>query len=310
MSEPVAFLNGEFVPYSQAVLPVTDLGIVAGASVTEMLRTFRHQPYRVSDHLDRLFRSIELMGFPVTPSRPQIEDAIQQVATRNAHLIPDHHDLGIVAFVTAGQNLTYLGGQARDQVANGTVCVHSFPLPFELWVEKQTQGQRLASVDVLPLPVESVSPMAKHRNRIHWLRADREARDRIPGSTALLATPDGSITETSSGNFYVVKDGTIHTPPSELVLGGISRLALGELAEAEGFIWSETGITVDDIRSADEALTTSTPSCLLPVTHFNDAPIGSGKPGPVFRQLMAAWSNQVGLDIVQQAVDVARERGS
>ena len=310
MSEPIAFLNGKFVPYSQAVLPVTDLGIVAGASVTEMLRTFRHQPYRVADHLDRLFQSIDLMEFAVEPDRSQIADAIAQIAERNSALIPKHDDLGIVAFVTAGQNLTYLGGKARDRVSDGTVCVHSFPLPFELWVEKQTHGQSLTSVDVLPLPAESVSPMAKHRNRIHWLRADRQARERIPGATALLATPDGSITETSSGNFHVVKDRSIRTPRTELVLGGISRLALKELAEAEGLHWSEANITADEVRSADEAFTTSTPSCLLPVTRFNDSPVGTGQPGPVFCQLITAWSNQVGLDIVQQAVDVARERGS
>lgn len=309
MTEPVAHLNGQIVPYSQAVLPVTDLGIVAGASVTEMLRTFRHAPYRVAEHLDRLFQSIDLLGFACEPSRTQIEDAINTIAEQNTSLIPANHDLGIVAFVTAGQNLTYLGGQGRDRVADGTVCVHSFPLPFELWVEKQTQGQHLAAVNVLPLPVESVSPVAKHRNRIHWLRADREARTRSPGSTALLATADGEITETSSGNFYVVKDRTIRTPPSELVLGGISRMVLKEIAEAEGFAWEEAHISVETIQSADEALTTSTPSCLLPVTRFNDRPIGSGEPGSVFRQLIAAWSNQVGLDIVQQCVDVARERG-
>ena len=65
---------------------------------------------------------------------------------------------------------------------------------------------------------------------------------------------------------------------------------------------------IDDLLDADEILTSSTTYCLLPVTRLNDQPIGSGSPGPVFRELMAAWSYQVGVDIVQQAVNGARDR--
>ena len=310
MTEPVASLNGSLVPQSEASVPVTDLGVVAGASVTEMIRTFGHKPFRVADHLDRLCESIELMRFPYTPSRQQIEAAIEAVAQNNTSLIPEHHDLGVVVFVTAGQNLTYLGGNAPDQVSKGTLCVHSFPLPFELWADRQVSGQHLATVSVLPLPVQSVSPVAKHRNRMHWLRADREARERYRDANAVLVTPDGSVTETSSGNIFVVHGRTIRTPPSELVLGGISRKVLSELAETAGFSWEEATVSVESIRTADEVLTTSTPYCVMPVTRFDNCVVGNGEPGPVFQQLMTAWSNLVGLDIVRQTVDGARERSA
>ncbi len=308
MTEPVAFLNGTLVPQSEAYLPVTDLGVVAGASVTEMIRTFKHTPFRVADHLDRLCESIELMGFPYVPTRQQLESAIDAVVHSNTSLIPQHHDLGVVVFVTAGQNLTYLGGNARDQVSQGTLCVHSFPLPFELWVDRQVSGQHLATVSVLPLPVQSVSPVAKHRNRMHWLRADREARERFSGANAVLVTPDGSITETSSGNIFVVHGRTIRTPPSELVLGGISRKVLSELAETAGFSLEEAPVSVESIAAADEVLTTSTPYCVMPVTRFDDCAVGDGEPGTVFQELMTAWSKLVGLGIVHQTVEGARER--
>ena len=212
--------------------------------------------------------------------------------------------------MTAGQNLTYLGGNARDSVSQGTVCVHSFPLPFELWAGRQQNGQHLATVSVLPLPVQSVSPVAKHRNRMHWLRADREARERFSDAFALLVTPEGVVTETSSGNVFLVRDRTIYTPPSELVLGGISRMVLSELAESQGISWEEAPVSVESMRAADEVLTSSTPYCLVPVTRFDDIPIGTGEPGPVFRELIAAWSNMVGLDIVQQTIVAAQERSS
>mgnify|MGYP002628135899 CR=1 FL=1 len=308
MTEPIAFLNGQIVPFSQAAVPVTDLAVVAGASVTEMIRTFGHVPFRLSDHLDRLAASVELCGFPTQIDRGQIEDAISQIVGHNAPLIPKTHDLGIIIFVSAGQNLTYLGAAGREAASQGTVCVHSFALPFELWAEKQSTGQHLASVEVLPLPNESVPPQAKHRNRLHWFRADKEARSRFPTASSLLATADGHITETAAGNFYLIKDRTIFTPQRQLVLGGISQRVLRELASKLGLTWQESAITFDDLAEANEAMTSSTTCCLLPVTRFNDQIIGSGQPGPVFQELVTAWSDLVGVDIVRQAADAAQER--
>lgn len=308
MTEPIAFLNGEIVPASSAAVPVTDLAVVAGASVTEMIRTFGHVPFRLGDHIDRLFGSLELCGFPTEVDRQQLLDAVVRIVEHNSAVIPKNHDLGIIIFVSAGQNLTYLGAAGRDVVSQGTVCVHSFPLPFELWAEKQATGQHLAAVNVEPLPNDSVPPQAKHRNRLHWLRADKEARNRFPAASSLLTTPDGHITETAAGNFYIVKDRTILTPPSELVLGGISQMVMREIAAERGFDWQQSAITFDDLAKADEAMTSSTTCCILPVTKFNDQLIGGGTPGPVFQELITAWSDLVGVDIVQQAVQAAQER--
>lgn len=308
MTEPIAFLNGRIVPFSQAAVPVTDLAVVAGASVTEMIRTFGHVPFRLNDHLDRLAASVELCGFPTQIDQGQIEDAISQIVGHNAPLIPKSHDLGIIIFVSAGQNLTYLGAAGCAAASQGTVCIHSFALPFELWAEKQSTGQHLASVNVPPLPNDSVPPQAKHRNRLHWFRADKEARSRFSTASSLLATPDGHITETAAGNFYLVKGRTILTPRGEFVLGGISQMVLREIAADLGFEWQETAITFDDLAQADEAMTSSTTCCLLPVTKFNGGEIGDGQLGPAFQELITAWSDLVGVDIVQQAVSAAQER--
>jgi branched-chain amino acid aminotransferase len=105
-----------------------------------------------------------------------------------------------------------------------------------------------------------------------------------------------------------VNDRTIRTPPADLVLGGISQLVLRELAADLGFNWQESVLTFEDLEKADEAMTSSTTYCLLPVTKFNDRPIGIGRPGSVFQELITAWSDLVGVDIVRQAADAARER--
>lgn len=309
-SKALAWLNGRLIPQEEAALPVHDLGVVAGATVTEMIRTFRGIPFQRDEHLDRLDLSLELTGFATRPDRKQICEVMEQLVAHNRALIPPQHDLGIVVFVTAGQNLTYLGAAARSQAGQGSVCVHTFPLPFELWADRYREGQHLASVSVPPLPAEAVSPRAKHRNRLHWLRADREARSRFADAVSILATPDGLITETSAGNVLLVSGRTLRSPCSDSILSGISRGLVQRLAESLGLAWSEEPLTLHDLAQADEVLSSSTTWCLLPVTRFNGAAIGTGQPGPVFQELIAAWSDLVGLDIVRQAGTAAAERMS
>ncbi|MHC4879330.1 MAG: aminotransferase class IV [Planctomycetota bacterium] len=303
MSEPIAWFNGQFIPYSQAALPVGDMGVVAGATVTEMIRTFGHQPFRLDQHLDRLDASLELLDFPTRPSRTDLQTAITEVVHHNAQLISESSDLGIIAFVTAGQNPTYLGPDHLDQVTVGSVCVHTFELPFAFWADLYSRGGQLTTVTVAPLPNNSVTPRAKHRNRLHWWRADREAGRKAAGSRALLQMPDGQFTETSSGNLLVVQGQTISTPPPEIVLGGISKAVTQELAVELGFEWLERPIYSVDLQSADEVLTTSTPYCILPTARLNQNPIGAGYPRPVFTQLIQAWDAHVGIDIRQQSRD-------
>ena len=305
--QPIAWMNGEVIDAQQAAVPVGDLGVVAGASVTEFLRTFSHKPYRITEHLDRLKSSRNLLNFSTVVDFAELKNAVELVTAENAKLLPANHELGLIAFITAGQNLTYLGASGRDRVSQGTVCIHSFPLPFELWASAYETGQHLATVSVPPLPKEAVEPQAKHRNRLHWKRADEEARENS-GARSLLVSPDGFLTETSSGNLFVLKGNSLLTPREETVLGGISRGVLMELAATEGLEVGEADLTPVDLATADEALVTSTPYCVIPVTKFNGESIGDGQPGPVFRRLMAAWSDTVGVDIVQQAQLCATER--
>jgi branched-subunit amino acid aminotransferase/4-amino-4-deoxychorismate lyase len=301
----IAWLNGEIIPADQAAVPVYDLGVVAGASVTEMIRTFNHIPYRLADHLDRLYQSLNIMGFEAQFARSQIEQACQQVLEQNTNSLNVGSDLGIVVFVTAGRNLTYLGSSAIPQAGQGTACIHSFRLPFEFWANKYHAGQKLATSSIAGLHPQSLDPRAKHRNRLHWYLADREVRSTNLGASVLMTDSNSQVTETSAGNFYLLNGRTIRTPPPELVLAGISQTALKELASQLGYNWVAGPITLAEISAADEAWTTSTPYCLLPVTELNGDAIGTGFPGPAFHELIAAWSDAVNLDIVDQAKLVA-----
>jgi branched-subunit amino acid aminotransferase/4-amino-4-deoxychorismate lyase len=298
--EPIAYLNGQFVPINEAKVSIFDLGLVQAVSVTDMIRTFGHVPFRLDEHISRLERSLKVVGIECGLSQDDLHRLTQEVVTHNAGLIPETHDLGIVLFVTAGTNLTYVGAAGMNDALNPTVCIHTFPLPFELWAQKFETGQHLVTPSIRHIPPDCIDPKIKMRSRMHWYLADRQAKlvDSTAGS--LLLDHNGNITETSSANFFLVTDGEIRTPGHAGTLGGLSQQTVAELAEKIGVRCVSTALQPYDVTTADEAFTTSTPYCLLPVTRFNGQPIGEGRPGPMFSKIVAAWNQLVGLDIMDQ----------
>ncbi len=307
MTEPIAYLNGEYLPISQTALHVFDLGVVGGASVTEMVRTFRHKPFRLDEHLVRLEHSLASTGIEPRLTMAELEAIGERVVVENAKLIPEHHDLGLILFVTAGQNLTYLGQAGRDSARRATVCVHTFPLPFELWAEKYEAGLNLVTVPTRSIPDDVLNPRIKHRSRLHWHLAEGEAR-RIDGTaSALLTDHEGHLTETAAGNVWFVRGNTLATPRHH-ILEGISRSVVMELAKELGLAVSVGDYSAQELASSDEAFVTTTPACLIPVTKFNGQRIGDGQPGQVVQKLIDRWSERVGLDIAEQMRRGAADR--
>jgi branched-subunit amino acid aminotransferase/4-amino-4-deoxychorismate lyase len=296
MSEPLAYLNGRFVPVSQASLHVFDLGVVGGVAVSEMLRTFRHAPFRVDEHLARLQQSLALTGLSPRLPMGELREVLMQVVRHNTGLIAFDDDLGVIVFATAGLNPTYVGREAAGH-AGCTVGVHTFPLPYATWAAKYDVGVELAVSRIPALPDDLVDRRIKSRSRLHWTLADRDVQSRFPGAMALLLDGDGSVTETAACNVCMVKGGVIIAPPPGQALEGVSLGMLLELAAKSGRDCERRRLTRNELRKADEVLLTSTPPCVLPVTRFEGEPIGDGQPGPVYRDLLAAWSDAFGVDI-------------
>lgn len=306
MPEAVVYLNGRMVPASQAHLAIFDAGIVLGATVTEMTRTFRQVPYRLDDHLDRLFRSLKYTRMDIGLSKEQLAAASRELVAHNARLVDPADELGLIHFVTAGEFPTYAGSAGRTARTTPTVCAHTFPMPFELWDEKLEKGQHLVTPSIRHVPPQCYDPKMKYRSRMHYYLADKEAQLVDPEAAALLLDLDGNVTETGGSNFLIVERGTIVSPTLVNTLPGISRSVVIELASCLGLPFVERDIQVHSVMNADEAFTSSTPYCLLPVTKINGVPIGDGRPGPVLKRLLAAWSESVGLDIAGQI----REQGA
>jgi branched-chain amino acid aminotransferase len=304
MPEPLVYLNGQLVPASQAHIAIFDLGLVQGAAVTEMTRTFRHRPWRLDAHLDRLYSSLRYTRIDIGLAKEELAAISEEVVASNARLIHPEDELGVIQFVTPGEHRTYGGPAVRT---TPTVCVHTFPLPFELWADKMRTGAHVVTPSVRHVPPECWAPTIKCRSRMHFYLADREALLVDPEAVALLLDAHGNVTETNAANVFIVDKGTLASPTTVNTLPGVSRAMVIELAGQLEIPFSERDLQVHDVLHADEAFLTSTPYCMMPVTRINGVPIGAGNPGSMFQRVLRAWSDAVGLDIAAQ-METARRR--
>jgi branched-chain amino acid aminotransferase len=305
MDEPRAFLNGQWIPASAAVVPVGDAGFVLGATVAEQLRTFAGQLFRLDEHLARLGRSLRTIDVDPGMTIDQLAAVARELATQNHRRLASGDDLGLSIFVTPGLYPTF----SPSAPATPSVGMHTYPLPFALWAEKYRRGQALVTTDFQQVSSRSWPPGLKCRSRMHYYLADRHAAAVEPGARALLLDEHGFVTEASTANLLIFRssEGLI-SPRSSRILCGISLAVATKLAEQLGIARSQQDLTPEEVATAEEVMLSSTSMCLLPVTRLNGRLIGDGKPGEVFRRLLAAWSELVGIDILAQAERFA-ERG-
>lgn len=299
MSTTSAYFNGAWIPNTELRIGVDDIGFLLGATVTERLRTFRGQVFRLDEHIERLRGSLEIVGLDVDGIAAQIADTVPEFIERNRPLLADDDDWSIVAFATPG-----IAGSGRP-----TVCVHGLPLPFHQWADKYESGVTVVISETRQVPRECWPPQLKCRSRMHYFLADRAAAAQEPGARAVLLDEDGFVAEATTANVLVYRGGEgLVSPPQEHILAGVSLGVVRELADRNGLPFVVRPLTAEELRASDEVLLASTSVCLLPIVRCDGRQIGDGKPGPIFRQLLAAWSTLVGIDVAEQARRCAPRR--
>jgi branched-subunit amino acid aminotransferase/4-amino-4-deoxychorismate lyase len=288
MPEPLAYLNGRFIPQSQLSIPVSDAGFVFGATATEFVRTYRGQLFRLNDHIERFRQTCELCRIPLGPSYAALKLAAVRLAESNWS--GGGNELALIMFATPG-GLPHYGGPA----AGPTLAMHTFPLAMERYERLFTEGARL----VVPAirNVTAIDPRAKMRSRMHWWIAEQQAKEIDPQAWALLLDADGYVTETAAANILIVSKGTVVSPPSKSILNGITLRLAREHCRHLAIPFAERSLTLAECQSADEAFLTGTAFGIAGVKSIDGVEIEW--PGPLTGQLQATFSKQVGLDIAQ-----------
>ena len=284
-----AYLNGRWVEGDALTIPIDDLGFTMGVTVTERLRTFSGKVFRQAAHVARLRRSLEIIGLPVAIAE-EIDAAIGEFMPRNGALLESGDDWSIVAFATPGSRGT------------PTVCVHGFPLPFHTWAAQYEMGMSVWVSDVRQVPDNCWPSELKCRSRMHYYLADQQARQRDPQARAILLDQEDFVGEASTANLVIFRrDEGLLTPRYCKVLPGVTVGVVEELAHKLDISFHQRDIALDELKTADEVWLTSTSACVLPVVKCDGERIGSGTPGPIYRQMLAAWSELAGIDVAEQA---------
>ncbi len=303
MRESIVYLRGGFVPASQAKLNIYDYGIVLGATITDQLRTFRHKPFRLEEHVVRLFESARYARLALPLSRQETVAKTQELIRENSVLLAPGDDLGVVFFLTAGENLAYAGSATGFEPRDPTFCIHSFRLPFEAYRRFFTEGLHLVTPSTRHVPSQCLDQKIKHRSRLHWWIAEKEAQLVDGGAVPLLLDLQGNLTECSGANMLLVKNGVVYSPAANNILRGTSRGLVAELCAELGIPFESCDLQLHDAINADEIFLTTTPYCMAPVTRINGLAVNDGAAGgPLFERILSAWSRHVGVDIRGQVL--------
>jgi branched-chain amino acid aminotransferase len=191
-----------------------------------------------------------------------------------------------------------------------TVVVADFPLKWTVasMGKLYDEGVNAVLVNQRAIPAHLMDPKIKNRSRVFYQMANIEASMfRGKNNWALMMDTDGFIAEGSGDNFFIIKNGTVITPEGRNCLVGISRNYVFEVCQELGIKCIEKNIEPYDVYTADEAFMTGTPFCLLPVFKFNETDVGDGKFGEITKKIINKWSENVGVDIINQIKNFEKE---
>ena len=293
------WINGEYVARDEARIPITDRGFRLGDVVFDTSRTFDGAVFKLRDHLDRLYRSLKYVRIEPDMSIDEMERLTLEVVERNEPLRRELNDDYMITQIVTG-------GDGRRGDSEPSVSIWIDPLGAPRWAPAYDGGAHAVIPKTRAYPSESLDPKVKHYSRLNFVLAEMEATDVDPDALPVLLDMDGKVSEGTGANFFVVTGGTLRTPRDNSTLQGVSRMTVMEIADTLGIPAVEDDLQPYDLYTADEAFFCSTPYCILPVGRIDNRQIGDRAPGPVTDQLLAAWSERAGLDIVDQLRRLAR----
>ncbi|HPQ96842.1 MAG: branched-chain-amino-acid transaminase [Thiothrix sp.] len=276
------WIDGELVPAEKARISVFDHGFLYGDGIFEGVRFYNRKPFRLSRHLKRLGQSAAALRLTLPVSLAALEQAVTQTIAASA--LDDGY---LRILVTRGVGAL---GINPDSCPKGSAIVIADKLNM-ISDEQRLQGARTLIAATRRSMPDRLDPRIKSLNYLNNILARMEAN--FAGvDEAILLNERGCVAEGSAENLFIVKNGELITPAvTEGALSGVTRGTTLELARELGLPAREGVLTPYDLYCADECILTGTGAKLIPVREVDGRPIPC--PGPVYRQLAAAFSELV-----------------
>jgi D-alanine transaminase len=269
------YLNGQFMPLAEAKVPVLDRGFVFGDGVYELVPVYSRKAFRLDEHLRRLQASLDGIRLANPHGMAVWRELIGQLIA-----LQGFDDQSVYIQITRG-------AAPRDHAfpkgVAPTVFMFAQPLLTASTGQKATGVCAVSAVDNRwqRCNIKAISLLANILLRQQAVEA---------GCAETVLLRDGFLTEGAASNIFVVKEGVLLAPPpSHLMLTGITYDVVIELAAAHGIPYELRAISEAELRAADELWMTSSTKEVMPIVKLDGAPVGSGEPGPLARQMDALY---------------------
>lgn len=267
----VYYINGQYVDAGDAMIPANDLAILRGYGVFDFLRTYGGRPFQLEAHLQRLYRSADLIELECPWDMDTLTDIIMETLNRN-----DYEESNVRIVVTGGDSPDNFTPQGESRLIVMVTPVHNIAEHY------YTDG-----AEVVTMNIARYIPGAKSLNYIPAIIARRKALKINPKSLESIYRVDGNIIEGTTTNTFIVKDGQWITAGDGL-LPGITRAEVIKLIESYATL-DIRDITIEEYYNADEVIITSSNKEVVPIVKVDDRIIGDGTPGEHTKQLMSLW---------------------
>lgn len=281
---PKVYISGKLYDKPDAKVSVYDHALLYGDGVFEGIRVYSGKVFRLHEHIERLYESARAIKLEIPLSKEQMIDATESTVRANAK-----RDGYIRLVVTRGAGTLGLDPRKTTDPQIIIIVDDISLYPAELY----EHGMEIATVSTIRNHPNAVNPRIKSLNYLNNILAKIEAIQ-AGCLEALMLNHKGEVAECTGDNIFLVKHGALKTPPPEAgILEGVTRGAVMELAAAAGIAVVETPLTRHDVYIADECFLTGTAAEVIPVVKCDGRPIGTGKPGPVTRQLRERFQQLV-----------------
>jgi len=282
------WLDGKLIPWKDAQVHVLTYSLHYGLAAFEGLRCYKGERgsaiFRLTEHVDRLFASAHIMLMTIPFGKKQIADAIRETVRVNkleeCYIRP-------LVFIGPGD----MGLYCPDNPIRVTII--AWPWGAYLGEEGLKSGIR-AKISSFTRHHVNVS-MTRAKVSGYYVNSILAKREVKAGGydEAILLDPEGYVSEGTGENIFLVRNGILKTTPLTSILEGITRNSIMELARERGLTVVEERFTRDELYIADEVFMTGTAAELTPIREVDDRAIGTGRPGPVTKDLQNAFFNIV-----------------
>ena len=274
------YLNGDFVPESEAKVSVYDHGLLYGDGVFEGIRAYNKRIFKLKEHVDRLYESANAISLSIPMSKDEFLKKIVETCRKNNVV-----DGYIRVVVSRGVGDL---GLSPYKCKKPTIVI----IAKSIKLYSNENGLKLITTSVRRNPPQCLSPNIKSLNYLNNILGKIEAHQRN-ADEALFLDIDGYVSEGSADNIFYVKENLITTPPTATNLKGITRATALEIAKKLGYDTSISNFILSDIHNADEVFLTGTAAEIEPVVEIDSRKISDGKIGEITMRIKEEYKKLV-----------------